>query len=110
MLTCLCPSRQAGLGGRGAPGAGRRSKLRGLDQLVKGTQHPLASSIQNMGVNHRGAHVLMPEQFLHRADVITRLQQMGGEGMPKTEQLPGLTRPAARTACFTARCKTVGSM
>ena len=34
-----------------------------------------------MGVNHGGADIGMTQQFLHRADVVASLQQMGGEGM-----------------------------
>lgn len=32
-----------------------------------------------MGVNHRGRHIRMTKQFLNRANVGTRLQQVGGE-------------------------------
>jgi hypothetical protein len=34
-----------------------------------------------MGVNHRRAHLLMPQEFLYGADVLARRQQMGGERM-----------------------------
>ncbi len=36
-----------------------------------------------MGVNHGRAHILVPEQFLNRADVIAIFKQMGGKGLPK---------------------------
>jgi hypothetical protein len=84
MLMSLCPSRQAGLGGRGAPGAGRRAKLRGLNDLIKRTQHTPASAVEDVGINHRRGNVLVPEQFLHRADVIAGLQQVCGKRMPQS--------------------------
>lgn len=34
-----------------------------------------------MGVNHRGADVAVAEQFLHRANIVTVLQQVGREGV-----------------------------
>ena len=36
-----------------------------------------------MRVNHRCLDVLMPQQLLHRSDVIPVLQKVGGKGMPK---------------------------
>ena len=37
-----------------------------------------------MDVDHRGAHILVAEQLLNGAYVITTLQQMCGEGMPQS--------------------------
>ncbi len=37
-----------------------------------------------MGVNHRGAHIPVPKQFLNRPDVIAVFQQMRGEGMTES--------------------------
>ena len=34
-----------------------------------------------MGVDHGGGHILMPEQLLHRADVVAIFQQMGRNRM-----------------------------
>ena len=36
---------------------------------------------QHMGVDHGRTDILMPQKFLNRADVITRLKQMSGERM-----------------------------
>ncbi len=36
-----------------------------------------------MCVDHRRLHVAVPEQLLHRANVIARFQQMRGEAMPQ---------------------------
>ena len=46
-----------------------------------------------MGVNHRRLHVLLPQQFLHRSDVVTTFTQMGGERM--SERMAG--RPLYHT-------------
>jgi len=36
-----------------------------------------------MCVNHGCLDILVPQQFLHRSDVVTAFKQMGGEGMPE---------------------------
>ncbi len=36
-----------------------------------------------MRVDHGGGHIRMPQQFLNRADVAARLQQVGGEAVPQ---------------------------
>ena len=36
-----------------------------------------------MGVNHGGRHILVPEQFLDRADVGAALECVRGETVPK---------------------------
>ena len=38
-----------------------------------------------MGVDHGGPHVLVPEQLLHRANVVAVLQEVGREGMAQGE-------------------------
>ena len=43
-----------------------------------------------MRVNHRRAHVVMPEQFLDRADVVTSLQQVRRKAMTKRVAASGL--------------------
>ena len=34
-----------------------------------------------MGINHGDGHIHMPQQFLHRADILTDFEQMRGEDM-----------------------------
>jgi len=48
-------------------------------QPVGGAQHTLPAAVENMRVDHRGAHVGMAEQFLHRPDVGTALQHRPGK-------------------------------
>ena len=40
---------------------------------------PFPSPVQDVGIDHRRLHVLMPEQFLNRADIIAIFQQVRGE-------------------------------
>jgi len=34
-----------------------------------------------MGVDHRGFHILMAQEFLHRPDIVTAFQKLCGKGM-----------------------------
>jgi len=43
----------------------------------------MSPSVQDVGVNHCCLNVLMPKQFLDRADVIPALQQMSGKAVPE---------------------------
>lgn len=36
-----------------------------------------------MRKDHRGGYVPVPQQLLHRPDIVPRLQQMGREGVPQ---------------------------
>jgi len=54
-----------------------------------------------MGIDHRGFHVLVPQQFLNRPDIVTAFQQMRGEGMAERVASgafgqPGLVATAPR--------------
>jgi hypothetical protein len=50
--------------------------------MVSGTLHASSTFIQYMGVDHRRADIAMTEKLLHRANVVSGLQKVGGEGMP----------------------------
>ena len=39
--------------------------------------------VQDMCVDHRRRHVLVPEQFLNGANVVATFEQVGRKGMPK---------------------------
>ena len=39
---------------------------------IQRAAHALATSVQHVRINHGRAHLLMPQQFLHRANVVTR--------------------------------------
>lgn len=48
-----------------------------------GLRTPIAPRSNNVRVNHRRAHVPVPEQFLHRADVVPVLKQVRRKRMPE---------------------------
>jgi len=52
-------------------------------QAVRGAVHPMPAPVQEMGIDHRCAYVLMPEQLLNRPDVVAGFNQMSGKGMPE---------------------------
>lgn len=43
-------------------------------QSVGRTANAAPTSVQDMGVDHRGAHISVPQQFLDRSDVIAVFQ------------------------------------
>ena len=51
------------------------------DKSVHRASDSSPTPIQNMRVDHRGAHVGVPEQLLNRADVVAVFQKMRAEGM-----------------------------
>jgi len=65
---------------------GRVANPFGVDsesELIQWTQYAPAAFIQHMGINHCCGNIAMPQQFLHRADVIARFQQMRRKRMPQ---------------------------
>ena len=75
---------------RAGGGAGRRGGDGGVAMLHTGPRHSdrieraahaTPAAIEHVGVDHRGFHIGMAEQLLHGADVVARLQQVGGERM-----------------------------
>ena len=47
----------------------------------------MAASVQNMGIDHGGADILVPMEFLDGADVIACFKQMRGKGMSEAGQV-----------------------
>jgi hypothetical protein len=45
------------------------------------TAHPKWVAVEHMGIDHGGAHILVPEEFLDRVDVLLPFQEMGGKGV-----------------------------
>ena len=64
---------------KNTPVSAERTTNRG--RLIERTAHTHSSTVEHMRVQHRGGHVAMPQQFLHGADIISRLQQMRRERM-----------------------------
>ena len=52
-------------------------------QFVRGALDALASPVQDMGINHRGFHVLMADEFLDCPNVVPPFQKIRRKGMPK---------------------------
>ena len=50
-----------------------------LEQSVRGALHSGWPAIQDVGVDHGSAHVLVPEELLHGSDIGAVFQQMGRE-------------------------------
>lgn len=52
-------------------------------RTIRRTPDSEVSSIQHMRINHRGTHVPMTQQLLNCPNVVSALEQMRREGMPK---------------------------
>ena len=52
--------------------------------MVQGAAHRPPAAIESMRIDHRGLHIGMTEQHLHRAVVIAVFDQVRGERMPQT--------------------------
>ena len=59
-------------------------------QRIQRAQNTPPALVEYMGVNHGRAHIGMAQQLLHRANVITRLQQMRGKRMAQHMGRDGL--------------------
>jgi hypothetical protein len=52
----------------------------GYSEIVSRALHTFASRlIQNMSIDHRGTHILVTKQLLHRPDIVTISQKMRGK-------------------------------
>jgi hypothetical protein len=57
------------------------NRLDGTDSAQRASDSP-RTSVQDMGVNHCGTDVGVPEQFLNRADIVAIFEQIGSKRMP----------------------------
>jgi hypothetical protein len=71
-------------------------------QVVRGTLDALASPVQNIGINHRGFHVLMVAEFLDCPNVVALSRRFVTKECRKVWQVAGLARAAFLTAPATA--------
>lgn len=86
-----------------------RRKWKSNAEIVQRTWNTLPSLLKDVGVDHSGGDIAMPEQLLNGANIGSALQQMGGERMAKGMGLMCLVRPARRTATLMALLMTLGS-
>jgi hypothetical protein len=59
----------------------------GSDEIIRsfiqgGVDRP-GAALEHVGVDHGSFYILVTEQFLHGANVITVLEKLGGKGIPK---------------------------
>ena len=73
-----------------------RERSPGLSQGVRRTAYAASPPVEDVGVDHCRADVLVPEEFLDRPDIIPILQQMGRERMPERMTRDGLLDPGPR--------------
>ena len=52
-----------------------------LDGVIQRAEGAHAGSVEHVRVDHSGGHVGVPQKFLHRADIMVRLQQVRSEAM-----------------------------
>ena len=54
-----------------------------------------ARAVANVGINHRGGEIFVPEEFLDGPDIITILQKMGSKTVPKSMTARRFRDPAS---------------
>jgi hypothetical protein len=77
---------------------------------IQRAAHRPAAAFQDVGVDHGGADVFMPEEFLDGADIIAGLEQMGCKGVAQGVAGDALLEAGFWAAWRTARCRAEGSM
>jgi hypothetical protein len=67
---------------------------------IRRTHDTFAALVEHVGVAHRGAHILMTEQFLDSADAVARFQQMRSKAVPKGVTTRWLVHPGGMDGFF----------
>ncbi len=79
-----------------------------IEDAVSGTRDSARAAVEDVRIDHRGAHVVVAQQLLNRADVVPIFEEIGGEGV--AQAVRGGSLGKARSADgldMTARCRTV---
>jgi len=63
------------------------------ERAIEGTLDAKGAAAEDMGVNHRGAYILVAEELLDGSDVGARLEQVGGERVPQGMSRATRSRP-----------------
>ncbi len=58
------------MGNAGKNAEGRCGERGRRSDHIKGRHHPAATLVEHMGIDHRGSHIRVTEEFLHGADVV----------------------------------------
>ena len=86
-----------------------RYDRRGRLEPVQWAQYRKAAPIEHVCIDHRGLDVRVPEQLLHRPNVLPALQQMRGKTVAQRMRCSNLAIPAVFTARLKARCTRFSS-
>jgi hypothetical protein len=70
-------------------------------QEVRRAPHPEAATVQDVGVQHGGLDVRVPQKLLHGADVGAALEQVGGEAVANS--LGDINHISVRSVCSNQR-------
>ena len=74
-------------------------RRRGLSKDVHRTSYAAPAAVEDVGVNHRGTDIPVTQQLLDRPDVVSVLEQVGGERV--TECVAGaMLFDAGQSHCF----------
>ena len=73
-----------------------------LGDVVQRTAHGEAALVQDVGVDHGGLDVLVAQQFLDGANIVTRFKQVGGKAMAEGVTTGALVDPGPLD-CFPDR-------
>jgi len=74
-----------------------------LSQDVHRAANAAPAAVEDVCVDHRGTHIPVPQQLLDRPDVVSVLEQVGGERVTECVAGPCFLMPAKATASLTAR-------
>ena len=77
----------------GGRGQGRSSNF------VQGGSYRQAAFLQHMCIDHGGLDIFMAEEFLHGADIVSILKQVGGEGVAEGVATDGFVGDASQVCC-----------
>ena len=71
--------------------------------------HAVPDAVEDVGVDHGGAHIGMSKKLLDDSDIVTNFMQMGGEGVAKrmADSMP--VDIYFSYGCFDRYCSTVSS-
>jgi hypothetical protein len=62
--------------------------------------HPKGATVEHVGVDHGGAHILMAKELLDRSDVLSPFQQVGRKGVAEGVATSGLAHSGFKHGTF----------
>src|SRR3990172_5425128 len=67
---------------------------------IEGAAHGQSAPVEDMGVNHRGPHVFVAEEFLDGSNVVAGFEQMRSEAMSERVAASGLSEAGQTHSVF----------